>query len=179
MPFVAAWMDLEIVILSEVSQRDSCDLDLYNCSMSTPGWPLWGSDHFFLQPFAPYEPTSCIGLASVHLSWKFLFIPDATSRTAACFHALSRPLNLWRSPFQGAFGSPWWALFWSLQNPESMACSSLFCFLRAWPVRLWSLCDGNYGRCLINHCVSVFWDRSWIDTKTSLMILPAFTTKSI
>ena len=31
MPFVAAWMDLEIIILSEVSQRDSCDLDLHNC----------------------------------------------------------------------------------------------------------------------------------------------------
>ena len=31
MPFVTAWMDLEIIIPSEVSQRDSCDLDLHNC----------------------------------------------------------------------------------------------------------------------------------------------------
>ena len=158
MPFVAAWMDLEIIILSEVSQRDSCDLDLHNCPMWTPDWPPWGSDSFLLQPFAPCEPSFLTVLASVHLSWKSLFIPDATSRTAAYFHALSWPLNLWSSPFQGPFGSPWWALFWSLQNLESMALSSLFCSLRAWPVHLWSLCEGNYGKCLINHCVSVFFE---------------------
>ena len=69
-PFSARWMDLEIILLSEVSQMDSCDLDSHDCPVWTPDWAPRGPDSFLLQSFAPCEPSSPTVLASVSLGWK-------------------------------------------------------------------------------------------------------------
>lgn len=156
MPFVATWMDLRLFYKWSKSEGflwpGLTQLPRVNSRLTR-----MGVCNFLLQPLLPVSPPSSLFLSQsiwveilIH-SWGH--IKDSQQ----VFMPFPGSLNLWRSPFQGPFGTHGELSLISAE-PWILCLSSLFCSLRAWLVHLWSLCEGNYGKCLNNHCVSVFFE---------------------